>query len=116
MPGVLEEILIASQKKLPIYLLGGFGGIVHDICELIENNYTSERLTLKWQEENNVGYSKLLKLYKDNGEDIEYTEIVNKLRKIDLNNGLSEKENIQLFNTVYIDEAVHLVLKGLKSL
>ena len=116
MPGVLEEILIASQKKLPIYLLGGFGGIVHDICELIENNYTSERLTLKWQEENNVGYSKLLKLYKDNGEDIEYTEIVNKLGKIDLNNGLSEKENIQLFNTVYIDEAVHLVLKGLKSL
>lgn len=34
MPGILEEIIIASELGCPLYLLGGFGGIVHDVCEL----------------------------------------------------------------------------------
>ncbi|WP_196596019.1 TIR domain-containing protein [Pectinatus frisingensis] len=116
MPGVLEEIIIASEKKLPIYLLGGFGGIVHSVCDIIENNHVSDNLSLSWQIENNVGYRGLLDLYKKGGEKISYIDIVNKIKNIKLNNGLSRKENIQLFNTVYFDEAVLLVLKGLQSL
>lgn len=116
MPGVLEEILIASEKKLPIYLLGGFGGIVHSVCEIIENDYIPENLTLKWQVENNIGYSGVLELYKNNSEEINYVDIIERIKHIELNNGLSKKENIRLFNTVYVEEAVHLVLKGLKSI
>ena len=116
MPGVLEEILIASEKKIPIYLLGGFGGIVHSVCEIIENDYIPENLTLEWQVENNVGYSKVLEIYKNDDKEIKYTDIVKRIRNINLNNGLSKEENIQLFNTVYVEEAVHLVLKGLKSI
>lgn len=116
LPGVLEEILIASEKRLPIYLLGGFGGIVHSVCEVIENDYVPENLTLEWQKENNIGYSSILELYKNNGEEIKYTDIVKRIKHINLNNGLSKEENKILFNTVYVEEAVHLVLKGLKSI
>ena len=116
MPGVLEEIIIASEKGVPIYLLGGFGGIVHSVCKVIEKGIVSENLTLEWQIENNVGYRGLLELYKNAGETINYMEITEKIKHINLNNGLSKEENIKLFNTVYLDEAVHLILKGLQSI
>jgi hypothetical protein len=116
MPGVLEEIIIASEKGVPIYLLGGFGGIVHSVCKVIEKGIVSENLTLEWQIENNVGYRGLLELYKNGGETINYMEITEKIKHINLNNGLSKEENIKLFNTVYLDEAVHLILKGLQSI
>lgn len=43
-------------------------------------------------------------------------ELQNKLRSINLNNGLTEEENEMLFNTVYVDEAIQLILKGLQSM
>lgn len=118
MPGVLEEILIANKKGIPMYLLGGFGGIVHSVCEVIQNKDKNipENLSLEWQIENNKGYSEVLGLYKSYGEEIEYENIVKEIASINLNNGLSKEENIQLFNTVYVEEAIYLVLKGLKSL
>ena len=33
-PGILEEVLLAIKKKIPIYLLGGFGGMTAKLCEL----------------------------------------------------------------------------------
>lgn len=33
-PGILEEVLLAIKRKIPIYLLGGFGGMTAKICEL----------------------------------------------------------------------------------
>lgn len=116
MPGVLEEILIASEKKLPIYLLGGFGGITQSVCKVLEKNQISENLTAKWQMENNIGYRGLVEQYKHDGEEINYEYMVQKIKDINLNNGLNEEENIRLFNTVYVDEAISLVLKGLQSL
>lgn len=116
MPGVLEEILIASENKIPIYLLGGFGGIVHSVCDVIENDHISEDLTMEWQVENNLGYRGILDKYKEDGEKIDYMNIIQKIKRIDLNNGLNEQENMQLFNTIYAEEAIDLVLKGLQSL
>lgn len=49
MPGILEEIIIASELGCPLYLLGGFGGIVHDVCELLQNNKCTDSLTEEWQ-------------------------------------------------------------------
>jgi hypothetical protein len=115
MPGVLEEIVIASELKCPLYLLGGFGGIVHDICALLQNNKCSESLTENWQVSNNTGYKELLYRYEKQNEKIDYLNLQNKLRHINLNNGLTKEENEILFNTVYIDEAIRLILKGLQS-
>lgn len=116
MPGVLEEILIASELGCPLYLLGGFGGIVHDVCELLQNNKCSDAFTEEWQVSNNEGYRELLQKYKERDEKVDYLELQNKLRSINLNNGLTEEENEMLFNTVYVDEAIQLILKGLQSM
>ena len=35
MPGVLEEFVIAVDRQKPIFLLGGFGGVVQEICLLL---------------------------------------------------------------------------------
>ena len=116
MPGVLEEILIASELGCPLYLLGGFGGVVHDICELLQNKKSLDSLTGSRQESYNMGYRELLQRYEEQGEKIDYLEIQRKLRSINLNNGLTEEENRVLFNTVYVDEAVQLILKGLQMI
>lgn len=116
MTGVLEEILIASELGIPLYLLGGFGGVVHDVCELLQHNRCPDSLTEQWQESNNKGYRELLQNYDGKGEKLDYLEIQNKLRYIELNNGLSTEENEILFNTVFVDEAVQLILKGLQTI
>lgn len=116
MPGILEEIIIASELGCPLYLLGGFGGIVHDVCELLQNNKCTDSLTEEWQVSFNKGYKELLQKYKERDEEIKYLELQEKMKCINLNNGLTMKENEILFNTVYVDEAVQLVLKGLQSI
>lgn len=115
MPGVLEEIVIASELGCPLYLLGGFGGIVHDVCVLLQDNKCSEILTEYWQISNNIGYKELLYKYEEQNEKIDYLDLQNKLKCVNLNNGLTKEENEILFNTVYIDEAIQLILKGLQS-
>lgn len=116
MPGILEEIIIASELGCPLYLLGGFGGIVHYVCELLQNNKCTDSLTEEWQVSFNKGYKELLQKYKERDEEIKYLELQEKMKCINLNNGLTMKENEILFNTVYVDEAVQLVLKGLQSI
>lgn len=116
MPGVLEEILIAIESGCPLYLLGGFGGIVHDVCGVLENKTIPESLTEQWQIAHNPGYSDLLKKYEDEHERINYEEIGDMLKDYELKNGLTKEENEILFHTVYIDEALQLILKGLQSI
>lgn len=117
MSGVLEEVLIASEKKKPIYLFGGFGGITSSICKII-NGTEVEELTEEWQIKYNVGYADLLRFTetKDSSKSVNYKEICEKLRSLKLNNGLNQGENKRLFETPFIDEAIFLVLKGLERL
>ena len=91
MPGVLEEILIALELGCPLYLLGGFGGIVHDVCEVLQGNKCPDSLTEQWQDKNNEGYRELLRKYEERGEKVDYQEIQKKLQSYKLNNGLSEE-------------------------
>ncbi|NME81855.1 TIR domain-containing protein [Clostridium sp. SM-530-WT-3G] len=119
MPGVLEEIIIAIENKRPLYLLGGFGGITSSVCDLIQNGIVSEDLTLNWQINNNSGYKELLS-YATNRErrtSVDYEEIIEKIKKVDITrNGLSLEENYKLFTTPFVEEAVYLILKGLKNI
>lgn len=84
MPGILEEIIIASELGCPLYLLGGFGGIVHDVCELLQNNKCTDSLTEEWQVSFNKGYKELLQKYKERDEEIKYLELQEKMKCINL--------------------------------
>lgn len=124
MPGVLEEILITMEQGKIIYLLGGFGGVVADICELLQfdDNKTGDvcdALDYSWQIKNNPGYSELLQQYEECGNGIDYKDIYSRLSKLSetgLNNGLSLEDNKKLYKTVFVDEAIELIFKGLKNL
>lgn len=116
MPGVLEEIIIGIELGKPMYLLGGFGGIVHDVCQLLQYNKCEESLTEQWQKLYNKDYDEVLEKYKKEGEEIDYNKIQNILKNAKLNNGLTKAENETLFNTVFVDEAIELILKGLQSI
>ena len=94
MPGVAEEALLSLQSGQPVFLLGGFGGSARDVAEtlgLVEPwpNYRSQ-----W-----TGRSAFERFGPDS-----------------LKNGLSIDENRVLASTPYIDEALPLLLRGLRRL
>lgn len=117
MPGVLEEILIAIEMKKPLYLLGGFGGVVSDVCKIMTNSNT-EKLTESWQKENNLNYELFLNYLMEKNQDMlpDYDNLTTKLKLKNLNNGLNEDDNLKLFDTPFVDEAICLIMKGLKQI
>ncbi|WP_436912797.1 TIR domain-containing protein [Acinetobacter schindleri] len=121
MPGVLEEFLIALDNSKPIYLIGGLGGIVKDICQSIQNRTIASSLTQDWQIAENNAYIDLLAILESNGYSVDYDAIKDKLIGIDINvlaqnTGLTSGEYIKLMETPFIDEIIHLILKGLKNI
>jgi hypothetical protein len=118
MPGVLEEIIIAIEMNLPLFLLGGFGGVTASVCKIIENQMLPIEISQDWQIENNAGYKDLLDFCttRDGQYTVNYDSIIEIIKNANLNNGLSIEENNKLFNTPFIDEALHLVFKGIKSI
>lgn len=118
MPGILEEIIIALDLKKPIYLLGGFGGVTSSVCKLLQDNYIPKELTYEWQADNNEGYNELLEysVHRASEYSVDYNSIVEFIRDADLNNGLSGEDNVTLFSTPFIDEALKLVFKGIRNI
>lgn len=117
MPGVLEEIILTNHKKRPLYLLGGFGGVTASVCEAIRSQAMPKELTKEWQIENNAGYKELIDLYSERSPDsIDFDKISESIINLNLNNGLSKEENLKLFSTPFIDEALFLVFRGLQNL
>ncbi|OZQ77438.1 hypothetical protein CA596_07685 [Paenibacillus odorifer] len=116
-PGILEEIILTAEKKRPLFLLGGFGGITASICEAIRNKFIPKELTKEWQIENNAGYKELLDLYEQRSPGaINYEKISESILNIEFNNGLTEEENLKLFSTPFNDEALYFVFKGIRNL
>lgn len=122
MPGILEEFLIALKKMNPIYLVGGLGGITHIICQyLLQKTDVPKELTKDWQVEHTVGYADLLKFADSKGHGTDYSEILHTLKKTDLDElaagaGLDTDQYKRLMQTPFVDEAVHLILEGLRKL
>lgn len=117
MPGVLEEIIIAVEMKRPLFLLGGFGGVTASACKIILNGTLPPELTLDWQIQNNAGYKEVLDFFSSRPDQcvVDYTSLTDILKIENLNNGLSKEDNLLLFKTSFIDEALYLIFKGLKS-
>ena len=118
-PGLLEEFNICLELNKPIFLIGAFGGITHEIIQIIRGNnsqYLSEDYYLE-----SLKYKSLFDLYsqKTNLQKIDYLNIKKKVQKIGislLKNGLDENENLRLFETRYFFEMVFLIIKGLRNL
>jgi len=121
MPGVLEEIVIALEKKKPIFLLGAFGGVVGEVCKTTTSGDVSEPLTECWQIKHNAGYNDLQKKAKQERKNADYEEIKKTLTNISIttlasSSGLSSKEYQRLMESPFVDECVHLILKGLRKI
>lgn len=94
MPGVGEEALIALECEQPLYLLGGFGGCARDIAIEIGLVNDSSQQRSGWDDRNKFAVFSAHQLH----------------------NGLSLEENRILANTIHIDEAVTLIMRGLMRL
>ena len=94
MPGIAEEALLAMKAKQPVFIVGGFGGCARDIAETlgIVDPWAGSRST--WQ-----------------GRGLFSGYIAG-----DLNNGLTPTENSQLAGTQHVDQAITLVMIGLRRL
>lgn len=120
MPGVLEEILLAINEQKPIFLLGGFGGVVGEVSKLILTRDVPETLTENWQRLHNEGYSDLQKLAGARGQGSDYEAIAQSIKQQSVSVlatrcGLEEIEYRRLMISPFVDECVYLILKGLRG-
>ncbi len=114
MPGLLEEALISIKSNKPTFLIGAYGGVTAEIIKAILG-MDCERLSEDYQKKNDE-YAKFFDHYKK----VNYTELVNSLKyfgikSLSKNNGLTEDENLILFETKNISEMIFYVMKGLKK-
>lgn len=120
MPGVLEEFWLSYNNNKPVYLMGGFGGCVHEICQLILGE-GSRYLQLDWQKDYNLGYESLqIELEKLGKLPEKIDSIVEKIKKINIqdlanNARLSKEEYLQLMTSPFSDECFYIINKGLKK-
>ena len=122
MPGVAEEILLTLREKKPLFLIGGFGGLVSLLCRQLLANDTDndavEELTLDWQTNNSDLYRSTYKYAKGKGDDFaeNYKQLAELLSFDNLNNGLTIEENKRLFETQFVDEVMLLIFRGINNL
>ena len=118
MPGVLEEIALAAEMGKPVFLIGGFGGVTRSVCRLIVEKELPEELTFAWQLTNNTGLEDMAKFAASRGVDYEkqYQRSLDIAMNAELRNGLSQEENARLFESPFVDEVIHLILKGISQL
>lgn len=121
MPGVLEEIMISIEKEKPIFLLGAFGGVVGEVCKTITNQRLALPITEQWQITHNAGYSDLQEKAKQEKHNADYAEIQTVLESLSVDSlaspsGLEPDDYRRLMESPFVDECVHLILKGLKVL
>ncbi|MDD5702592.1 MAG: toll/interleukin-1 receptor domain-containing protein [Dehalococcoidales bacterium] len=121
MPGVLEEILIAIEKKKPIYFLGAFGGVVAEVCKVLRGEPYPAPLTEAWQITRNAGYLELQAIARAQGLHADYERVKTILSGVDIsslskNAGLSEETYLRLMGSPFVDECIHLITYGLKNL
>ena len=114
-PGVYEEIYLAVKAKKPIFLIGGFGGVVEKVIDLL-NGKDIEELTFEYQSKN----TEKLKLFLEKNPKFE-----NKIKKeyqimydtlkgkkyFILNNDLNEEKNKILFESKNISEIIKILME-----
>ena len=123
-PGVVEEALLALQNQRPLYLLGGFGGATAAVTQALQGQQP-QRLTADFQRRD-TGYAKAMDDYNQRIQTdhpqlqlIDYPALNQAFASIGikgLNNDLTPAENLILFTTVNIEQAIWLIVKGLSRI
>jgi hypothetical protein len=94
LPGIAEEALIQINRKAPLFVLGGFGGCSFDLARAMGIDRRDFPRTASSGTWNGI-------------------EAFRAFGPTDLHNGLSPEENRLLAETVHVDQAVALILRGL---
>jgi hypothetical protein len=110
-PGLFEEAYYTLKARKPLFLIGGFGGVSKLIVDLI-NGEKIEELTLDWQKEHKD--NEKLRTLLNKGIDVDYNEVINKIKNTKLNN-LSKEDNEKLFYSTSIEEIIFYIMKGLNN-
>jgi hypothetical protein len=121
MPGVLEEIAIALASGKPTFLMGAFGGVVGNVCDILLEERIPEELSEAWQATHNPGYADLQAFAHFHENGCNYQSIVENIQNLKISDlaascGLEEREYAALMRSPFIDECVHLILKGVSKL
>jgi hypothetical protein len=138
-PGLLEEAYLTLCAGKPLYLVGGFGGCARLLMQMIRDKERPVELTRDYQrahprmarypggdgsaQQEMVPFEQLEQSYLQYEQDpevgqerIDYDNCVDKFLSasiMDLKNGLTEDENLDLFETSDLDRIVYLLMKGL---
>jgi hypothetical protein len=140
-PGIVEEGYLFLRARKPLYLIGAFGGCTRALIQAIRDKQPSEALTRDFQmqrprmakykaangseQQTLVPFEELEKTYLEHENDpdtgeppIDYEAVVNEFLHADvadLNNGLTDAENQELFETPDLDRIVFLLIRGLSK-
>jgi hypothetical protein len=130
-PGILEEALLAIGRSQPLYVLGAFGGAARLVARALCGERPAE-LELQYQTTKSQEYAQALGVYEAKRTSqpelklpaADYDSAVAVLgahgsgsaeapSPLARANGLDDAENRMLFFTASLDEALHLIMKGL---
>jgi len=131
MPGILEEFLRVTEQKLPVYLLGGFGGAAGIIAHaLLTKAHRPAALTAPFYSTSQTpDYKTMLEGFEKMDSQLfpgpdrafdELWKVIQEGRETGLpallRNGLDAADNKELITTTDTMNAVHLVWRGLNRL
>jgi hypothetical protein len=130
-PGILEEALLAIACDQPLYVLGAFGGAVRLVARALRGERPAE-FDIQYQTSKSADYAHALRVYEAKrarqpelklapanyetaiatlvGYGAGDAENPSQLARA---NGLDDAENRILLGTASLDEALHLIMKGL---
>lgn len=107
LPGIIEEAVISIELNQPIFLVGGFGGVTHDIIRALKVDDGT------WLPRNPAAAEPDKRMI-DGIERL--VSIASKKDRCWLNNGLTEEENRKLSATYRPSEIAGLISLGLGRL
>jgi hypothetical protein len=130
-PGIFEEALLAIERDQPLYVLGAFGGAARLVARALCGERPAE-LDIQYQTGKSEDYAQALRVYEAKrvrqpelklapanyetaiatlaGHGASGAKNPSRLARA---NGLDDAENRILFGTASLDEALHLIMKGL---
>lgn len=115
--GVAEEAYLALKNRKPLYLIGGFGGATRQVCTALSGkkrpsaskaNGLERKTPISPDQQLNETFG-----VPPYGLTPELQEFG--MSRLSKDNGLSDKENIQLFETTDIEFALGLISRGIRT-
>lgn len=120
MPGIVEEAYYSLKANKPVYIIGGFGGAAKSLSKVICGELPKE-LTNEFQYNDEI-LQNFKKGYHDKASvPMDYDKLMDFFKQFNLDifselNGLSNDENLVLFESQNIHEIIFLIMKGLKNI